>query len=184
MLSMFFWTQWRCPCKGDWVQLVQQDLTDFEIPLDVLYLRAFTKYSFKKYVKKKATEYCLRILTSRKEAHSKLKSLTYSSLEIQEYLVSPTLTIHEVRTIFLFRTRMQNFWGNFRGTDEYRLCPLCNKHPDKQELFSKCYVIRNEFGDIEKEIKSVQNRRFLTENAKLVVKSLNLREKRIREMEG
>ena len=46
MLSMFFWTQWHKPCKGDWVFLVQADLKELDIPLDLTLMKEFSKQAF------------------------------------------------------------------------------------------------------------------------------------------
>ena len=82
------------------------------------------------------------MLMSLKEGHSKLKHLEYDKLVTQSYLIySEIVMVDEIRTIFLFRTRMYQFAGNYRGTNVNRLCPLCGKHPDLQEYLRECYTM-------------------------------------------
>ena len=56
MLSQFFWAQWMKPGRQDWTEAVRQDLADFGMSADPKLLKKYSKYSFKKVVKDKATE--------------------------------------------------------------------------------------------------------------------------------
>ena len=177
MLSMFFWTQWRKPCNGDWVYSVQADLKELGLSPDLSSLKEYSKESFKKLVKSKAVTLTFQILMKKKESHSKLNSLNYHSLETQSYFRREQLTKLDARTIFLFRTRMCDFWGNYRGTESGRLCPLCRNHPDKQELIAECSVVKSEFGSLHSILQNVYSKDVRTEDAKCMVKVLQYREK-------
>ena len=177
MLSMFFWTQWRKPCKGDWVHSVQADLEEFGLSPDLSSFKEYSKESFKKLVKSIAVTLTLQNLMKKKESHSKLNSLNYHSLETQSYFRREQLTKMDARTIFLFRTRMCDFWGNFRGTENGRLCPLCRNHPDKQELIAECSVVKSEFGSLHSIMQKVYSNDVRTEDAKYLVKVIQYREK-------
>ena len=183
MLSMFFWTQWHKPCKGDWVFLVQADLKELDIPLDLTLMKEFSKQAFKKLVKSKASVLTFQKLMKKKESHSKLKYLKYSCLESQEYFRRESLTKQDARIIFLFRTRMYDFWGNFRGTEICRLCPLCQNHPDKQELLAECSAVKSKFGSIQMVLQNVYSQNVRTDEAKILVEVLQFREKIIVEKE-
>ena len=177
MLAMFFWTQWRSPCKGDWVHTVKNDLNDLEIPCDTGFISGFSKLAFKSYLKSKAINYTFRMLMVLKEGHSKLKHLQYDKLVTQSYLISENITVNEIRTIFLFRTRMYQFAGNYRGTHLNRLCPLCGKHPDLQEYLSECYTIKEKFDRVNDEIESVLSQNIVISKARKVIEVLDYREK-------
>ena len=179
MLSMFFWTQWNNPCKGDWVNTVKQDLIELEIPVDVEFLKSYSKQTFKKYVNEKATKLTFKSMMFRKESHSKMRNLNYLSLEIQEYFTRGHLSKWDAHRIFLYRTRMIFFWGNFR-TGSSRLCPLCLEHPDTQELFTECSVMRNEYGEFKYLAKSIFSNSYKTEEVKNFVKILTFRENLIK----
>ena len=84
MLYKFFVTQWSHSFEGDWCVQARQDLADFDIAEDLTWIKAQSKYSFKKLVKLKAKEFSLYTLLDKKESHSKLKDLWYCDLKMQE----------------------------------------------------------------------------------------------------
>ena len=83
MLSQFFWAQWKKPGRQDWTEAVRQDLADFGMSADPELLKKYSKYSFKKVVKDKATEFTFNNLMKIKEKHSKLSALSYYELRAQ-----------------------------------------------------------------------------------------------------
>ena len=154
---------------------VKQDLIELEIPVDVEFLKSYSKQTFKKYVNEKATKLTFKSMMFRKESHSKMRNLNYSNLEIQEYFTRGHLSKWDAHQIFLYRTRMISFWGNFR-TGSSRLCPLCLEHPDTQELFSECAVMKNEYGEFKYLTKSIFSNSYEMEEVKNLVKILKFRE--------
>ena len=140
MLSRFFLTQWKYPCKGDWTEKVKLDLEEFDIPLDIKFIRSISVYSFKNLVKKKAKEVAFSKFIGQKTLHSKLSNIHYSCLKLQDYFCSNKFSVSEARMIFSFRVRMAPFKQNFKNLKE-TLCPLCSLHNDDQNLIFKCPVI-------------------------------------------
>ena len=138
MVSRFFWAQWLSPCKGDWVNLIKQDLEDLDIPEDLSELSSYSKFSFKKYVRSKAKQLAFITLMSCKQNHSKIKSLMYTDLRTQDFYLSSELSTDEARSVFLFRVHMCQFSANFRGTSACDTCLLCRNHPDSQEWLPEC----------------------------------------------
>ena len=53
-LHKFFMTQWNYPNKGDWTHDVKKDLMDFDIEVDLDFIRKISKNAFKNIVKLKA----------------------------------------------------------------------------------------------------------------------------------
>ena len=118
MLSKFFRVQWKYPTSQDWTEQVKSDLEEFNIPIDLEFIKSKSEYSFKNLVKVKAREYAFDKFMMKKLEHSKLDDLVYTKLEIQNYLKSNQFTVAQARRIFSFRTRMTNFKENFQGNNE------------------------------------------------------------------
>ena len=114
MLYKFCNAQWKHPTSQDWTEQVKIDLEDFNIPIDLEFIKSKSKYSFINLVKIKAREYAFDKFMMKKLEHSKLDNLIYSKLEIQQYLKSNQFTVAQARSIFSFRTRISNFKENFQ----------------------------------------------------------------------
>ena len=139
MLYKFFYVQWNFPSKGDWTELVKQDLLEFHITDNLETLAGMTKCAFKRMIKIKAMEVSFNSLRSKKQYYKKLASLEYTGeLKIQNYLSDQTLSFEEKKLIFMFRTRMTLFGENFRAGRELTVCPLCRLHVDCQSLLLQC----------------------------------------------
>ena len=118
------------------------DLSDFNLPEDLDWIKSKSKYSFKKLIKTKAKEFALYNFLEKKESHSKLKNLWYSDLEIQEYLKLETMSANEAKTVFSYRTRSALYSDNYRGSDGLSPCPLCLLHLDCHAMAFQFSVIR------------------------------------------
>ena len=83
-------------------------------------------------------------LLGKKESHSKLKNLQFYQFEMQDYLMDARITINQARVTFKYRTRMSNFWKNFKGNSPPQICPLCRQENsiDSQEHSLKCETIK------------------------------------------
>ena len=145
MLYSFFITQWHNPSPGDWTEQIKLDLKDLEIPCDFKFIQSKSKYSFKRLVKARANVYALKLLQNKQSTHSKMKNLAYDTLKMQSYFLHQSINPKVMRLIFRYRTKMENFSENYRGSNGPKLCPLCNVHIDSQELSFSCNEIKNEF---------------------------------------
>ena len=145
MLFQFFSTQWKYPTnKQDWTELVREDLRDFEIPIDLEFIKSKGPYAFKNFVKSKSKEYAWKKFMRLKIGHSKLDDLWYAELKLQDYLNCNKFTTEEARTLFSFRTRMAKFEENYKNGRSNILCPLCQLHFDTQALAFQCPKVRAE----------------------------------------
>ena len=70
---------------------------------------------------------------------------------MQSYLFDKKTTINEKITVFKWRSRMENTFGeNFRGGRDTVICKLCGSHTDSQEegfktcIFTKDLVNKSE----------------------------------------
>ena len=116
MLHKFFITQWKYPTnKQDWTQQVKIDLQDFQIPVDLDFIKSKSSYAFKTLVKTKARKHAFFMLMEKKVDHSKMDELFYSELKMQTYLKCNLFTTTQTRTIYSFRIRMSKYQENFQG---------------------------------------------------------------------
>ena len=128
-------------------------------------------------IKKKAKEYEFVKLMAMKEAKnkSKISQLNYRKLERQEYLEDLNLT--EAKTVFRFRTKMENFEGNYKGKniEGQQQCPVCQTHSDLQDLCFGCPVIKEKIGITEEQYASLFGSTITTKLAGILVKIVNIR---------
>ena len=165
--------------------MIKQDLAELGIPDDLEKITAYSKLSFKKYVKDRSKEVAFQSLMSCKENHSKMSWINYSELGMQDIYSSSELSIDEARVIFLFRVHMCQFTQNFRGTNVYDLCLLCRNHPDTQESMSECKELKRQFAymNIGKIIKDVYSGKVGTETVRDLKLILSYREEKKKMME-
>ena len=143
MLNQFFSAQWKYPGVGDWTEQVKEDLVDFGIDLDLEQIRLKSFYSFKKIVQNKAKEYALGYYMEKAQHHSKMDSLFYAELELQDYLKLEEINVEEAWTMFAYRTRMAEFGENYRNGGDSVPCPICHLHLDNQVMALKCTIVRD-----------------------------------------
>ena len=100
MLYNFLIQQWHRPYKGDFTELVRENLQEFGFSDDLVYLENTKPEHFKKIVKEQACKLSLKLLKEKQDKHSKMKNLQYSNLQMQEYLKDKTTSIETKRTLF------------------------------------------------------------------------------------
>ena len=106
------------------------------------YLKIISSSSFGKIAKEKIRQYVFSNLLKEKRTLSKLDKLRYSELTMQSYLFDKKTTINEKITVFKWRSRMENTFGeNFRGGRDTVICKLCGSHTDSQEEGFKTYIL-------------------------------------------
>ena len=146
MLYKFVITQWNNPTRGDWTELVKQDLIDFGFKEDIISLKKIKRTPFKTKVKRKSREYAFKELMesiARKDGHSKLSNIKYTKLKMQEYLKDRNNRLEDALNIFKYRTHMADFGSNFRAGADIVFCPLCLDHEDTQSKSFECQMIKN-----------------------------------------
>ena len=89
-----------------------------------------------------------------KVSKSKLSSLNYYELKIQDYLNMDEISLDQALAIFAFRTRMVSCDGNYKSGIQVKNCPWCSTHLDLQELLFECshlkkiMVIQGNYTDV------------------------------------
>ena len=140
MLSQFFKAQWNHPTVNDWSEQAKQDMADFGLESDLEFVKSKSKWSFQNMIKLKAKEYALYYLLEKQDRHSKLDSLFYTEIKMQDYLKE--LTTAQAQTVLAYRTRMANYNDNYRGCNGHLPCPLCLLHLDCQSVIFNCPVVK------------------------------------------
>ena len=142
MLSQFFYAQWECPARNDWVLTVQQDILDLQVGMNLREIQLCTKDSFKTLITERCEDAALNYLMVLKEGHSKMTNLTYHRLELQPYFCA--FNSYDAKLMFQFRTRMVHVASNYKNNSDSLLCPLCNTGNDDQRHLLQCHVLHPE----------------------------------------
>ena len=71
MLFNFFMAHWKYPLTHDWTEQVKSDLSDFDIPINLDYIKRKYIFSFKSLVKRKVKEFAFFSYLEKKDTHSK-----------------------------------------------------------------------------------------------------------------
>ena len=125
MLYKFFQAQVDFPVKNDWINSVNEDLSQLNMSMEDV--KNKSEYQFKKELKLKiksaSFQYLQNIIIDKK--HSKMENLKYESLNMQSYLYSRIINKTEGRNLFMFRTRMALFANNFKNGSDVTKCPKC-----------------------------------------------------------
>ena len=176
MLYKFFIIQWLNPIRGDWSELVKEDMTNFGINFKLEDLTQISKQSFKIMVKKKARECAFEELIKMKNGHSKMEMTKYSDIKMQDYTKSESINLKDALNLFKFRTRMAEFGENFRAGASQILCPLCQEDWDSQAHSFQCKEIKKEV-EMKIELREVYSNKISNEAAKTITKIMDVRKK-------
>ena len=138
MLSLFFFAQWRSPCKNDWTETVKKDLAALGIALPLQAIKIHSHEQIKNLVKAKCRALAFNVLMETKSSHSKMSSLCYEDLSMRPYFTDKLLC-SDARLLFMFRTRMIKVRVNYRNSHQSNLsCPLCQAEEDTQQHLLVC----------------------------------------------
>ena len=144
IVSKVFYAQLSNPVKNDWAVTYKEDLEKLQIDLQLEDIRNLSKYSFKKIVKEKISQFAFKALTNEQRNLSKVNHLKFSGLKIQEYLLPNKLGLSMSRFVFLLRSRMLDVRCNYKNKYIDILCPLCKSDQDTQQHILVCSVLKGE----------------------------------------
>ena len=127
------------PVKGDWVELLEKDFKDIDMPMNEDIIMNETKAQFKSRIKKQLEKHMLAELKQKQEGHSKVRDICYNNFTIQEYLKSHMFNNHEALLLFSLRSRnCKSFRANFPYVKN-QVCPISGcEEIDSQEHCIKC----------------------------------------------
>ena len=178
MLHSFFTTQWIKPSKGDWCEIVRNDLKELGISECLEFIGSKSTEWFREFVKAKARVLSFNNLLAKKSTHKKLNSLTYSEFRTRNYIMSDELNTNEKRLVFKVRTRMIEFGENFKGGMAHIMCPLCNLHFDHQDLATECPSIRDKV-EITGSFSNLYKDKVCLNSVKLASKIMDIRKQQV-----
>ena len=136
--------QIKSPLRGDWINLVIQDLHDLEIKLSFGQIESLTKSKFKMLVKNSCKIACFNSLMKDKEKLSKGKEIKYDRLESQTYLnPGNNLLLETMRWIFRIRSRDLDIKGNYPNCYSDVTCVISERNERETQLhFWECQKYR------------------------------------------
>ena len=135
--------------KGDWVQMVQENLIEINLEIDDEEISQLSKHKFKKLLKKKISIAAFDYLMKKKETHTKMHDTEYKKMEIQSYLKSDSGLTDELKQILVnLRTRMCSVRENFKNKYVDHLCQLCKSDKDDQPHLFMCQELINKCEDL------------------------------------
>ena len=147
--------QKESPCKGDWINLVENDWKTLGIDLTDETIANMNKNEFKKVIKTKAQQHAFYVLTNMQNKHKKVKHIQYSNLNSpQQYLCSQKFNFNLSSLLFNLRCEsVKNVKANFHTMYSGDVsCPLCLSDTDSQQHLLKCPQITNELSTKDKEL--------------------------------
>ena len=142
LIRRVFEAQRKSPTKGDFIELVKEDLENIEESVESI--KTLPKVGLKKVVKAKMSDLALRELQDKQTKHSKTKNIEYKTLKLQEYMTSPQMTNAMVETMIALRSSMvRGVKQNFVSSSVRTKCPLqCrDTAQDTQQHLLECPVL-------------------------------------------
>ena len=135
LLNMFYQAQKVAKTKNDWVELIENDKTEFEIDVTDEEISSMGENKFKTIVNAAVTERTLKYMNKIAAGHSKSKTLVKAMVDIEKYLDDQRFSRSDAELLFCLRTRMLDFKMNFSskyGDDiSCRICHVqveCQNH--------------------------------------------------------
>ena len=134
--------QKESPVDGDFCKLVAADMDQINMNMSESQISNMKKEAFKQLVKKKVTNAALKRLLQIKENHSKMNQLSYSKLQIQEYLKNPLFDSESMAMLTALRTRtVRGVRNDFRGMYSNTECPLGCGNSDTIQHILACSAL-------------------------------------------
>ena len=145
-----FNAQKESPKKGDWYNLVQEDLIKCKIEEKLLKIQS--RQEAKTYIKTQVYLEAVKYLKEKQSTHKKVEQLYYKALEAQEYITSKHVNKKEAVILVALRSQTvrqvkQNFHNQLIND---KMCPLCNKFEDTQKHCMECeklLTVRSDFNE-------------------------------------
>ena len=151
LLSKFLMAQIEETLKGDWWEMLLNDISELRLDYSLHEIRMMSKTKFKTLVKEAASTKAFEWLVEEKLKMSKVKHINHNSLEIQKYLSSGNLNVEQRKFLMHARCRMLTLRVNYKHMQDTTSCPLCSSppslgevlHQDCQEHLLSCQSLRS-----------------------------------------
>ena len=117
LIYQFFQAQENDSYRGDWSRMVREDLENLEIDLTTDQIKCASKEELKRFLNKQIEEQAFKYLINQKNKYSKMSSLKYDKLELQNFFCSDEkLMPSEISSIMQIRSRMLPVKNNFKSS--------------------------------------------------------------------
>ena len=146
LINRIYTTQKISNNVGDWVKLVEADMSELGITLTDEQIQGVSKNMFKNYVKKQVKINQLKYLSSLKTKHSKAKFLDCSSIKMADYLKDPNFTSMEKKLLFKLRSKTLDVKQNFHSQYQNPWCSSCGLFQETQKHLLQCPQIVPKLG--------------------------------------
>ena len=143
MISQVY-TVMRQDCKkGDFVSLIESDMSDLEINHSDSEIEEMSRASWKKYIKEKVISAALMYLVKENNTKDKTKDILFSELKLAEYLQKNKKTS---LSKIIFHTRSKTLeiknWAPWKFEND--LCVACKKEVESMCHFMNCTSYQSE----------------------------------------
>ena len=142
ILKQVYEAQRKNPCKGDWINLIQEDMENYNINLSDETIKDMNKIDYKKFIKNKVKEKSFGELDIVKRSHDKVRTINFNPTNAGEsYLTCGLFNNKQISTLFNLRCQTlkkieNNFHKMFNGDNA---CPLkCPNKINSQEHMLVC----------------------------------------------
>lgn len=142
------------PCRGDFVNLVKDDIKAVNLDLNFDDIKSLSKQVLKKQLKSKIKKTAFKHLNKLKSQHSKVRHMSYTELVLQPYLKSKNITNEQAKLLFGLRTKtVKGIKANFAQMNLKCLhCPLkCWENDEAPEIDTQEHLLKcKKLADTEK----------------------------------
>ena len=153
LVKKVFKAQWENPTKGDFSELVKEDLDMIGAKYDENILLGYSKAQFKAFIKKHINEASFKYLKSLQIKHTKVQNIVYKEYTLQPYISDSKLSNKMVSVLFSMRSSMtrgirKNFSSMYFGKTTCQLLD-CSEEDDQRHLMT-CQALQAYLSQSEK----------------------------------
>ena len=142
MIRKIYEVQKNNPSKGDFIELVTEDMARIGLDMSDTEIMRISKTGFKRIVKQKMEQQVFKCLKQTKSKHSKMQNLRYINFETASYLKSPYFNSSDISLLLALRTRtVRGIRSDFGNMYPNKMCPLGCGDTDTIQNILTCKVI-------------------------------------------
>ena len=144
---------WENPIKRDFVKVCTQYLCVLDIKMSFKEIEMMSEKRFKRLVKDKTEKAAFLYLQNEKQKQTKIASLEYKKLEIQEYFIEGNCNKKVAKVIFKARSKTLDIKVQRRWKYADLICIGCKISEEDGNEIMLCEILNNENNLAENPIK-------------------------------
>ena len=129
--------------KGDFVNLIKQDMEELDIVITDEEIQSVTKVQWKKYIHEEVESLALKSLTEENSQKSKTKHIQFDQLSMSKYLENNENTLLS-QIIFSVRSGTMDIKSWNEWNYQNILCVMCEKSEENNNHFMTCALYGEE----------------------------------------